>query len=102
MNKEYMLAVVRKRIAYLTKCYSAAVNNKTIDGRELTPNGAGSKRAKLKRDIQILILLQELLLKYTGSMIENEDACEAFDKLVEPRSCAPATYLEKERIDEED
>lgn len=100
MNKEYMLAVVRKRIAYLSKCYTAAVNNKTIDGRDLTLNGAGSKRARLKRDIQILILLQELLLRYSGDVIDNEDACEAFDKLVEPRANHIINnYLETGRID---
>lgn len=95
MNKEYMLIAIRRRIAFLEKAYTAACNNKTIDGRELTPNGAGSKRAKLKKDIQLLILLRELLFKYNGGLIEDEDACEAFDKLVEPRTSG---YLESKSI----
>ena len=86
MDKEYMLITVRKRIKELTAAYEAACDDKTVDGRSLSSNGAGTKRSRLKRDIQLLILIEQLLLTSRAVFIEDEDAIDGFDRLVEPRT----------------
>ena len=86
MDKEYMIVQLRRRIKELQAGYKAACNDQTVDGRQLSRNGAGSKRAHLKKDIQILTLIEVLLINCTLDVVDNEDACQAFDKLVEPRS----------------
>lgn len=86
MDKEYMLVTVRRRIKELLKEYEAACNDKTVDGRSLSSNGAGTKRSRLKRDIQLLTLIEQLLISSKAVYINDSDAIDGFDRLVEPRS----------------
>ena len=86
MDKEYMLITVRRRIKELLKEYEAACNDKTVDGRSLSSNGAGTKRSRLKRDIQLLTLIEQLLISSKAVYIDDSDAIDGFDRLVEPRS----------------
>lgn len=86
MDKEYMLVTVRRRIKELLKEYEAACNDKTVDGRSLSSNGAGTKRSRLKRDIQLLTLIEQLLISSKAVYIDDSDAIDGFDRLVEPRS----------------
>lgn len=86
MDKEYMLVTVRRRIKELLKEYEAACNDKTVDGRSLSSNGAGTKRSRLKRDIQLLTLIELLLISSKAVYIDDSDAIDGFDRLVEPRS----------------
>lgn len=86
MDKEYMLVTVKRRIKELLKEYEAACNDKTVDGRSLSSNGAGTKRSRLKRDIQLLTLIEQLLISSKAVYIDDSDAIDGFDRLVEPRS----------------
>lgn len=85
MDKEYMLIKVRQRIQELERRYHIYVTGKNLKGQELIPATAALKRCETKRDIQILVLIQYLLQTSKAVFIEDEDAIEAFDKLVEPR-----------------
>lgn len=81
-----MLVTVKRRIKELLKEYEAACNDKTVDGRSLSSNGAGTKRSRLKRDIQLLTLIEQLLISSKAVYIDDSDAIDGFDRLVEPRS----------------
>lgn len=85
MDKEYMLFKVRERKDILKKNYRIYVQGLNLDGKELIPATAALKRCETKRNFQILCLIEQLLLTSDAVFIEDEDALEGFDKLVEPR-----------------
>lgn len=84
MNKEYMLRLIKERIAQLEKKYREYCN---IDsGPSRTYSGSACMRSRVKKDISTLKLLECILFYCPDSMsVNNPDAEEAFDRLVEPR-----------------
>lgn len=85
MDKEYMLFKVRERIRELERRYKIYATGKNLKGKELIPATAALKRCETKRNLQILILIECLLLTSQAVFIEDENALEGFDKLVEPK-----------------
>lgn len=86
MDKEYMLYKLKQRLVELETQYKQAVLGLDLDGKELKASYALLLRAKIKRDIQILLLIEQLLITSKLVYITNEDAIDGFMKLVEPRS----------------
>lgn len=84
MDKLYMMLKVRERMATLHLKYKAACHCKAVNGKELTAGAAAAVRTQCKRDMCILALIQQLLETSQAVYIEDEDAIEGFDKLVEP------------------
>lgn len=85
MNKEYMLSRIEQRIKELTRRYYLLVNNKNKYGEVIKNKCASVYRSKVKRDIQLLKLLYELLKHVDDKMfITDNDSLDAFHKLVEP------------------
>lgn len=84
MDKLYMMLKVRERLKALQKKYKSACHCKTVSGKELTDGAAAAVRTQCKRDMCILTLIQQLLETSQAVYIEDEDAIEGFDKLVEP------------------
>lgn len=85
MDKEYMLFKVRERIKELERRYKIYVQGLNLKGAELIPGTAALKRCETKRSIQILTLIEYLLLTSNSVFIEDEDALEGFEKLVNPK-----------------
>lgn len=85
MNRDFMLASCKHRLKVLGLRYALACQNKNDKGEEITKGAATLIRAQTKRDIQILTLLQQLLLKCTELYIEDQDAIDGFMKLCEPK-----------------
>lgn len=85
MDKEYMLFKVRERIKELERRYKIYAQGLNLKGQELIPGTAALKRCETKRSIQILMLIETLLITSHAVFIDNEDAIEGFDKLVEPK-----------------
>lgn len=84
MNKEYMLRLIKERIAQLEKKYREYCNTDT--GPSKSYMGSACLRSRVKKDINTLKLLECILFFCPDSMtIDNADAEAAFDRLVEPR-----------------
>lgn len=84
MNKEYMLYSLRQRKSELERRYYLACRNKDQHEKSIAENTAKVLRARIKRDIQLLILIEQLLIGCSSMYIEDEDAIDGFHKLVEP------------------
>lgn len=80
MDKRYMLLMIDKRIAVLQQRYQDTINNR--DGDSIAVQN--TRRANIKRDLQVLKLLRYLLLATPAIYIEDDDAIDGFDKLVTP------------------
>lgn len=80
MDREYILYRCRLRIEQLKKKYFEYVNDKSIN-----KGTAALRRAQIKRDIQILMLVEQLCLTSKAVFIDDENAVDGFMKLVEPR-----------------
>lgn len=85
MDKEYMLFKVRERMKELKRRYAIYVQGLGLDGKELIPATAALKRCETKRNLQILMLVEHLLITSQAVFIDDDDAIEGFDKLVNPR-----------------
>ena len=84
MDKEYMLYSLRQRKAELERRYYLACRDKDQYEKPIAENTAKVLRARIKRDIQLLILIEQLLIGCSSMYIEDEDAIDGFHKLVEP------------------
>ena len=84
MDKEYMIYALRQRKAVLRKRYYLACRNKDQYEKPIAESTAKVLRARIKRDIQLLILIEYLLIGCSSMYIEDEDAIDGFHKLVEP------------------
>lgn len=85
MDKEYMLFKVRERIKELERRYRIYCSGKNLKGVELIPATAALKRCEVKRDIQMLILIEQLLMVTSNSVfVTDQDAIDGFNRLVEP------------------
>lgn len=83
MNKDYMLRMVQQRLTVLRTQYRNACNGKTLTGKDASYMGAAVLRSRLKKEICIITLLEELLLTADDDLyIDNEDAELGFDKLM--------------------
>lgn len=83
MNKEYMLAKVRQRLEEQMINYRNLCNG---TGRSKTYAGSAVNRSKVKKEIQLLQLLEYLLMYCPDTMmIDNQELTDGFDRLVEPR-----------------
>lgn len=81
MDREYILFKCRKRIEELREKYFTYCKERTVK-----KNTAALRRAQIKRDIQVLMLIEQLCLTSRAVFIEDEDAIDGFMKLVEPRN----------------
>ena len=77
MDKEYMLYSLRQRKAELERRYYLACRDKDQYEKPIAENTAKVLRARIKRDIQLLIGCSSMY-------IEDDDAIDGFHKLVEP------------------
>ena len=80
MDMDYIAKKCRERLAVLeAKYYSLCTERKASKG------ALKVQRWKVKRDMQILMLIEQLARKATGN-IEDADSIDGFHKLVEPVS----------------
>lgn len=86
MNREWMLLMTRERIRNLKNRYYAACKDKDEHGNPYGKHRALTVRVECKKSIQILTLIEQLLLTSSAVWIEDEDACEGFSKLIEPKT----------------
>lgn len=84
MDKEYMLLKCRARLKELRARYHKACLNQNENGDAIPIATAATNRSNLKRDISILVLLEQLLVTSKAVYIEDEEAIDGFDRLVEP------------------
>lgn len=85
MNKQAMLSGVSRRLTELEGAYASACEGKSDAGNMYTKNSAAVSRSRLKRDIQILMLIQELAVGVRdGYEINDDDALEGYERLVSP------------------
>ena len=84
MDKEYMLYALRQRKEELKRRYYLACRDRDQYDNPIAENTAKVLRARIKRDIQLLILIEQLLIGCSSMYIEDEDAIDGFHKLVEP------------------
>lgn len=86
MNKEYMLELVRTRIAELEKRYKLACSCKDDNGNDITQGAASAIRTLSKKDLQILMIMEQLLFfTYKDFFLDDDDLIEGFHRLVEPK-----------------
>ena len=77
MDKEFMLAEIKALITELEKQYRSYFSNETH-----TVGSNASQRSRTKRALDRAKLIEYLLMYCPDSMvIENQDLCDAFDKL---------------------
>jgi hypothetical protein len=84
MNKEYLMNLVRQRITELESAYRSYFD--LDNGPSKSYSGAACARSRIKKDLGTLRLLEYLLMYCPDSMtIDNQEICDAFDRLTEPR-----------------
>lgn len=84
MNKEYILNMVRARIKQVEEEYRRYFDLE--NGPSRSYSGAACARSRLKKDLGMLRLLDYLVRHCPDTLqIDNEDLCNSFDRLVEPR-----------------
>lgn len=84
MDKEFMLTQLKLAIDRLTKQYRKSF---TVDGTSSTYNSATVKRSKTKKELYLAKLIYHLLILCPNDIrIDDDDECDAFDRLTEPRS----------------
>lgn len=82
MDKEWMLFMIKQRIDTLYNLYHKACDGLDANGKPYKGRSGDTRACKYKHDIQLLILIQELLSVTKALYINNEDAIEAFEKLI--------------------
>lgn len=85
MNKQYLLAAIRQRIAQVESEYRKYFDLE--NGPSKSYSGASCMRSRLKKDLGTLRLLEYLVLRCPDDMTlpDNDELVKAFDRLVEPR-----------------
>lgn len=84
MNKEYMLSVIKERIKALESEYRKYFD--LDNGPSKSYSGAACIRSRIKKDLGVLKLIEYLLVYCPDTMeIVNDELCNVFDRLVEPR-----------------
>lgn len=85
MNKQTMLSGISRRLTELEGAYASACEGKSDTGSAYTRNSAAVARSRLKRDIQILLLMQEIVVGIRDNYeINDDDALEGYERLVSP------------------
>lgn len=82
MNKEWMLYKTRERMKQLENMYHAACRDEDLMGNPIKPGTAAVYRSHYKKNIQLLMLIEQLLLTSQSVFIEDADCLAAFDKLI--------------------
>lgn len=84
MDKEYMLQTIKIRIKELEKKYREYFS--TDNGPSSSKSGAACMRSRIKKDLDVLKLLEALLMYCPATMvIDNENLERVFNRLTEPR-----------------
>lgn len=84
MDRDYMLQSVRHRIKELQEKYREYFD--TDNGPSRSVSGAACIRSRITKDLGVLKLIEYLLVSCSSKMIiDNDELCRAFDRLVEPR-----------------
>lgn len=84
MDKEYMLSMVKVRIAELESIYRGYFD--TDKGPSKTYMGSACLRSRTLKDINTLKLIEYLLMYCPDTMIiDDPTITAAFDRLAEPR-----------------
>jgi hypothetical protein len=83
-DRQYYLQMARDRIELLQKRYKIFCTGVDERGRELTYSTAAGFRHVTKRDIGLLMLVEELLAAYKGTMMLSDQAQSALDHLTDP------------------
>lgn len=79
-----MLEMLRQRIKILEINYRKYFD--TDIGPSKSKSGAACMRSRIKKDLEVLKLIEYLLMYCPDTMsIDSSSICAAFDKLVEPR-----------------
>ena len=84
MTKAILTELTDKRIRLLESRYMQASENKDSRGKDIRKATATVLRARIKRDLQLLMLIKELLGHCEDFTLRCEDAYDGFIKLVEP------------------
>lgn len=83
LTRKYMLDKIRERRETLISQYKCYINDKDPNGRELSYASAAFHRSKVKKDICLLTLLEELLYNLPAdAYIEEDDSVDAFMRLI--------------------
>ena len=87
LDKAYMKAAIDSRIQAAHDRYVALCNNRTVNGRDVTYNSGAHMRSRLRQEIGLLKLLDDLLIYIKVDELALSDESEvAFDRLTEPRT----------------
>lgn len=78
MNKEWMLLSVRERIKVLERQFKDLNKQCTLNP---SPYCTVTK-SRVKKTLELCILIEQLLLTSKAVYIDDEDACNGFDKLM--------------------
>jgi hypothetical protein len=83
-DREYISQGVIDRIQLLHDRYYMYCCGHNEDGYDLSLNGATVARASVKRDVEILTFLNELLGHIDHDFVLSEAASKGYEKLCEP------------------
>lgn len=83
MNKEYLLSVIRQRIKQVESEYRKYFDLE--NGPSKSYSGAACMRSRLKKDLGTLRLLEYIITNCNDITLDDDELCNAFDRLVEPR-----------------
>lgn len=83
MNKEYLLSVIKQRIKQVESEYRKYFDLE--NGPSKSYSGAACMRSRLKKDLGTLRLLEHIITNCKDITLDDDDLCNAFDRLVEPR-----------------
>lgn len=84
MKKDYLLRMIRQRITELETKYRDYFDLDT--GNSKSYSGAACMRSRIKKDLGTLKLLECLVMYCPNTMrLDNQEICDAFERLVEPR-----------------
>ncbi len=74
-----------ERLAELSRRYALLCRGKDEQGRDVAPATAATNRSLVKRDLQLVTLVLELLRRCpTKDVPLSDDAEDGFERLVEP------------------
>ena len=89
MDREFMLAMLEKRITELKQMYRGFVREWDVKKNcSVSRHYANVRRANVKKELEVCKLVQYLLQHTDIPFLESPDAVSGFQKLVEPRDCS--------------
>jgi len=85
MDKEYALYTIRERLGELKRRYNILCNGRDETGRELSYGTAANYRCDIKRDMNLLYLIEELIVASPGKLCNLSDAAaKGLEMIMEP------------------